>query len=159
MNDIYSVLSGLGIPYRKYEHPAVFTVAESEKYDTGIPGGKTKNLFLRNQKGTEYYLVIAEAERTINLRQVAGFLGTKKLSFGSQEKMKELLGVFPGSVSPFGLINDVQHSVTVVIQNHMMHRNELGFHPNINTATLVISTEDFRKFLSSTGNTVLELDF
>jgi len=154
MTDIYKVLEDLHIAYVRHAHSAVFTVDEAEKYDRQLGAGASKNLFLRNKKETAYYLIIVQSRTRVDLKKLATELGESKLSFGSPEKMFELLGLTPGSVSPFGLINDKDNIVTVIIDNGLVKHKTVGFHPNINTATLVISSEDFKKYLSSTGNAV-----
>ena len=155
MSNIYSVLSELKINYEKYEHPAVFTVEAAEKYDKGIKEARNKSIFLRNKKGESYYLVVTLGSKRLDLKGIATFLGESKLSFGSPEKMMEYLGLTPGSVSPFGLINDVNKKVIVIIDEDLMKYKILGFHPNINTATLIVKTEDFKRFLELTGNNIM----
>lgn len=157
MKDIYKILENLGIKYEKHEHPAVFTSQEAAEYDRGIEGGKSKNLFLRNNKGDRHYLVIIESMKRADLEKLASSLNESKLSFASPERLLKHLGVTPGSVSPFGLINDTGRNVQVVIDKKLMKYERLCFHPNINTATIVISTNDFRKFLDFTGNRVTYL--
>lgn len=158
MPDIYEVLTALDIPYEKHEHPAVFTVEESMQYDRGLDAGKSKNLFLRNKKGDTHYLIVVEAERRVDLKHVGELLGAGRLSFASAERMQKYLGLTPGSVSPFGLINDTDHEVKVIVDEGLMQHEKVAFHPNVNTATLVISREDFRKFLERMGNSVTYME-
>lgn len=158
MKTIYDVLSELRISYEKHEHPAVFTVEEAEHYDRDFNAGKSKNLFLRNKKGTTHYLLVAESNRNIDLKNVSAFLGESKLSFASPQRLLTHLGLTPGSVSPFGLVNNADKSIRVLIDKGLLAHKNVGFHPNINTATLVITTEDFKKFLASTGNKITYLD-
>lgn len=157
MKDIYHVLDTLDIPYEKHEHPAVFTVGEAQKYDGQINAGKSKNLFLRNKKGNIHYLAVVESTRKVDLKQLAATLHESTLSFASPERLLTHLGLTPGSVSPFGLINNTDKSVRVIIDKGLMEHPTVAFHPNINTATLVIRTEDFKKFLDWTGNMVTYL--
>src|SRR5512144_2269544 len=110
---VYARLEELGIPFERYEHPPVATVDEAEKYWAEIDATHCKNLFLRNQKGTRHYLVILLHSKHANLRGVSDQLGDGKLSFGSPDRMAEHLGVTPGAVSPFGLINDRARHVRV----------------------------------------------
>ncbi len=152
MQDIYQVLNQLNIPYGKHDHPPVFTVEEAQKYDRGIDAGKNKNLFLRNKKGDKHYLVVIDSTKRLDLKELSSRLDESKISFASPERLLEYLGLTPGSVSPFGLINDKNKSVNVIIDNDLMKNKKLAFHPNINTSTLVISTTDFQKFLAWTGN-------
>ena len=154
MKDIYQILAELNIPYVKHEHPPLFTVEEADKYHDIIPGAHTKNLFLRNKKGDVHYLVVVESQKRVDLGELRKTFDESKLSFASPEKLNEYLGLTPGSVSAFGLINDESKTVRVVVDNDLMGAEKIGFHPNINTATLTISTNDFRKFLEWTGNDV-----
>ena len=147
-------LSELGIPFGRYEHPPVPTVEDALQHWAGIDATHCKNLFLRNQKGNRHYLVIIEHSKKADLRKVADQIGDGKLSFGSPERLMANLGLTPGSVSPFGLINDASHSVRVVLDRDLKTAARLSFHPNINTATLTIAAQDFQRFLESCGNTV-----
>ena len=151
---VYERLTDLGIRYDRYEHPAVPTVEEAEKYWVGIDATHCKNLFLRNQKGNRHYLVILPHTKNANLRAVADQIGDGRLSFASPERLMTHLGLTPGSVSPFGLINNRDHTVRVVLDRDLRSAARLSFHPNINTRTLVISGEDFQKFLAACGHTV-----
>ncbi|MFI5178603.1 MAG: prolyl-tRNA synthetase associated domain-containing protein, partial [Vicinamibacterales bacterium] len=112
---VYDRLAELGILYERHEHPPVATVEEAEQHWAGIDAAHCKNLFLRNQKGTRHYLVIIRHSKRADLRAVADQIGDGKLSFASPERLMTHLGLTPGSVSPFGLINDRLHAVRVVI--------------------------------------------
>ncbi len=158
MKNIYQILKDLEIGYQKYDHPAVFTVEEAEKYDRGIDAGKSKNLFLRNKKGDQHFLVIIISTKTIDLKRLSALLESSKLSFASPERMMKYLGLTPGSVSPFGLVNDSEKAIKVIIDNDLLKYEKVAFHPNINTATIVINIEDFKKFLDWVGNKVAYLD-
>jgi Ala-tRNA(Pro) deacylase len=147
-------LAELGIPFTRHEHPPVATVDEANKHWAGIDATHCKNLFLRNQKGTRHYLVVLTASKRADLRAIADQIGDGKLSFASPERLMTHLGVTPGSVSPFGLINDRDHAVRVVLDRDFQSSARLAFHPNINTATFTISAVDFGRFLASCGNTV-----
>lgn len=151
-------LDGLGIPYVRHEHPPVATVEEAEKHWADLRGTHCKNLFLRNYKGNRHYLVIAPVTRGIDLRRLNTALGEDRLSFASPERLRRWLGVEPGSVSPFGLVNDDTHHVRVVCDEALRSSAALGFHPNVNTATLEIALADFEKFLASRGNDVRWLE-
>jgi Ala-tRNA(Pro) deacylase len=147
-------LAELGIAYTRHEHPPVPTVEEAEKYWSAIDATHCKNLFLRNQKGNRHYLVIVEHAKKVDLRKAAEQIGDGKLSFGSPERLMKSLGLLPGSVSPFGLINDHDHSVRVVLDRDLKSAGRLSFHPNINTVTLTVSAADFSRFLEACGNPV-----
>lgn len=151
---VFEVLAQLQIPYDRHDHPAVATVAEAEVHWAGIDAAHCKNLFLRNQKGDRHYLVILAASKRADLRQVADQIGDGKLSFASPERMLKYLGVTPGSVSPFGLIHDAVRHVRVYLDSDLFQADRISFHPNDNTATLVLAFVDFERFLSHTGHVV-----
>ena len=154
MNDIYSVLEGLGIAYEKHEHPPVFTVEEANQHREKMTGGASKNLFLRNKKGNRHYLMVVESDCTVNLKAMRKLLEESSLSFASPERLKRALDLTPGSVSPFGIINDRDKAVVVIVDEGLMRHETLNFHPNVNTATLSLSREDFRRFLDHCGGEV-----
>ncbi len=158
MKNIYEVLHELQITYTKHEHPAVYTVEEAEQYDRDIEAGKSKNLFLRNKKGSRYYLVVIESTKRVNLETLAKALEENKFGFASADNLMNYLGLTAGSVSPFGLINDKDKAVHVVVDTDLLKHEKLAYHPNINTETLVISTKDLKNFLEWTGNKVSYLD-
>ena len=147
-------LTELGIPYTRHEHPPVATVEEAERHWTGIDATHCKNLFLRNQKGNRHYLVVLMHLKKADLRKVADQIGDGKLSFASPERLMTHLGLTPGSVSPFGLINDRDQSVRVVLDRDLKSASRLSFHPNINTVTFTVAAADFQRFLHACGNTV-----
>lgn len=151
---IYDILRDLNIEYEKIEHPPVFTVEDLEVFTKGVNAGESKNLLLRNDKGSIHYLIVAETKTEVNLKQLASLLNEKKLSFASTERLEKYLGVTPGAVSPFGLINDATKSVRVIIDNKLLAHERLAYHPNVNTATLILATADLKKFLASTGNSI-----
>lgn len=151
-------LAELGIPYERHEHPPAATVEEAERHWTGIDATHCKNLFLRNQKGTRHYLVILVHSKRADLRAVADQIGDGKLSFASPERLMTHLGVTPGSVSPFGLINDREHHVRVYLDRDLRRGGRISFHPNLNTSTLVIAFADFERFLATCTNPVREID-
>src|SRR2546422_8709747 len=138
-------LDELGISFTRHEHPPVATVEEAEQYWAGIDATHCKNLFVRNQKGTRHYLVILTHSKRADLRAIADQIGDGKLSFASPERLMTRLGLTPGSVSPFGLINDREHAVRVVLDRDFQASARLAFHPNINTATFTIAAADFTK--------------
>jgi Ala-tRNA(Pro) deacylase len=147
-------LRELGIHCERFEHPPVFTVDEANEHWRDIDATHCKNLFLRNQKGNRHYLVILRADKKADLRAVADQIGDGKLSFGSPERLMAQLGLTPGSVSPFGLINNAAHDVRVAIDRDLRQAARVAFHPNINTATLTIAFEDLERFLAACGNPV-----
>jgi Ala-tRNA(Pro) deacylase len=147
-------LDQLGIGYERHEHPPVATVEEAEVHWAGIDATHCKNLFLRNQKGNRHYLVVLVHSKKADLRKVADQIGDGKLSFASPERLMTHLGLSPGSVSPFGLIHDRDRAVRVVLDRDLKSAARLSFHPNINTATYVVSAADFERFLTACGNVV-----
>lgn len=151
---VLDVLAQLQIPYDRHDHPPVATVAEAEAHWANIDAAHCKNLFLRNQKGDRHYLVILAAAKRADLRQVAEQVGDGKLSFASPERMLKYLGVTPGAVSPFGLIHDEARHVRVYVDRDLFQANRISFHPNDNTATLVVAVPDFERFLTHTGHVV-----
>jgi Ala-tRNA(Pro) deacylase len=151
---VHDALAALGIAFERYEHPPVASAVEADQHWAGIDAAHCKNLFLRNQKGTRHYLVILKHLKRADLRAVANQIGDGKLSFGSPERLMTHLGVTPGSVSPFGLIHDAAHSVRVCLDHDLKDAGRISFHPNINTATVVLTFADFERFLASRGNPV-----
>lgn len=158
MADIYEVLQRLGIPYRKYDHPPVATVAEADRHTGRLRGGHSKNLFLRNKKGNRHYLVTLESHRAIDLKALRTVLGEASLSFASPERLNKHLGLLPGAVSPFGIVNDTEGAVVVVVERGLLRHDPLNFHPNVNTSTLAVSRADFERFLAESGNEVRILE-
>jgi Ala-tRNA(Pro) deacylase len=151
---VLAALDALGIRYELHEHPPVFTGEEAAQHWSGIDATHVKNLFLRNKKGDRHYLVILRIDKQADLRHLVKVIGDDRLSFGSPERLMANLGLTPGSVSPFGLLNDARHAVRVIIDGDLGAAERLIFHPNINTASLTLSRPDFERFLDSRGNSV-----
>ena len=149
-----AVLDQLGIAYMRHDHPPVFTVEEALEHWRGIDAAHCKNLFLRNKKGNRHYLVVAAHDTPVDLRRVADIAGDDRLSFGSPERLMRCLGLTPGAVSPLGLINDTAREVRVIVDAGLRGHPRVGFHPNVNTATVVMSTTDFARFLAWSGQPV-----
>ncbi|MGE0450973.1 MAG: prolyl-tRNA synthetase associated domain-containing protein [Vicinamibacterales bacterium] len=147
-------LADLEIQFDRHEHPPIATGADGLEHWEGIDAVHCKNLFLRNQKGSRHYLVILEVTKRADLRAVAAQIGDGKLSFASPERLMTHLGVTPGSVSPFGLIHDVEHRVRVFLDRDLKRAERISFHPNINTRTVVLAFAEFERFLASTGHAV-----
>jgi Ala-tRNA(Pro) deacylase len=147
-------LRDLGIAFERHEHPPVATVEQAAEHWAGIDAAHCKNLFLRNQKGTRHYLVIVQHRKRVDLRAMAEQIGDGKLSFASPERLMTHLGVTPGSVSPFGLINDASREVRVFLDRDLENATRISFHPNINTVTVVLAFADFERFLTARGNPV-----
>lgn len=154
MNEVLERLKALGIQYELDEHEAVFTIEAIISHGLNKKGMMPVNLFLRDYKGKRHFLVIHDGEKQTDLTTLRNQIGCTRLSFGSEERLMKHLGLTPGSVSPFGLINNANHDVEIVIDESIRGREKLGFHPNINTATVWISYDDLMKFVDSCGNPV-----
>lgn len=150
--ELYTVLEQLQIPYVYNEHPAAPTAELAMEYCKNDGATHCKNLFFRNHKGNKHYLVIIEASKNLGIRDLEQKLKQGKLSFASEARMEKFLGLKPGSVSLFGLINDKSHEVIVFLDKNLKSVSKVSFHPNENTASLVISSSDMVKFLDSFGN-------
>lgn len=150
---VYETLKGLGIGFEYFEHPEAPTVELAMQYCQNLDSTHCKNLFFRNHKGDRHYLVILHCTRSLAIRDLEQRLRQGKLSFASPQRMERYLGLRPGSVSPFGLVNDTDHHVHVFLDENLRSVEKLSFHPNDNRASLPIRTEDFIRFMDSTGNT------
>lgn len=150
--NLYEVLKKLNISYNYYEHPPTPTIEEAMLYWKDIEAAHCKNLFFRNHKGDKHYLVILDHKQQLGIHDLEKQLKQGKLSFASEQRMNKYLSIKPGSVSPFALIHDSSHHVHVFIDDKLKSASRISFHPNINTASLVILFTDFLKFLEYTGN-------
>ena len=151
--ELYTLLDTLSISYEYHEHPPVATIEDAKIHWQTFDCGRCKNIFFRNHKGDRHYLVILEHLRKLDIHDLEKRLKQGKLTFASDQRLKKFLGVEPGSVSPFGLINDESHHVHLFIDEKLAEFDRLSFHPNLNTASLIISKQDFLKFLDQAGNT------
>lgn len=149
---IYARLSDLGIHYDYYEHGPAPTIAQAMEYWRDIPAWHCKNLFLRNHKGNRHYLVLVEGHSDVDIRSLELLLGQGKLSFASAHRLAQYLQTQAGSVSPLGLIHDVQHHVYVFIDERFREADRIAFHPNDNRASLVIARSDLERYISAQGN-------
>jgi len=150
---LFAALDALGVAHSTVKHPPLFTVEQSRSLRGQIPGGHTKNLFLRDKKYA-LYLVVALEDADIDLKRLHRRLNANgRFSFGSSDLLREVLGVEPGAVTPFGAINDTQGRVTVVLDSVMLEHETLNYHPLVNTMTTSINRNDLVKFLVSTGHT------
>ena len=151
-DQLFAALDALGIAHSTVKHPPLFTVEQSRALRGQIPGGHTKNLFLRDKKYA-LYLVVAEEDAEIDLKGLHRLLGAGgRFSFGSADLLREVWGVEPGAVTPFGAINDEGGRVAVVLDAALMEHDTLNFHPLINVMTTTIRRDDLVKFLRSTGH-------
>ncbi len=158
MADIYQYLDDHDIRYERHDHPPVFTVEDVNRLVPPLPAAKTKNLFLRDGKGKRHFLVIVGAEKSVDLKALKGVLDASRLSFGSPERLMKYLGITPGSVSVFAIVNDTDKAVEVVLDESLWKSDAFQFHPLINTSTLVISQDNLGRFLEATGHKVRILD-
>ena len=156
--DLMALLERLGAETDTWEHPAVFRVGEGEAVKAGIPGAHTKNLFLKDAKG-QLWLISAADRTAIDLKRLHQVIGSARLSFGNARLMEETLGVTPGSVTAFGLVNDTGHRVRFVLDRALAEAERVNFHPLTNTATTGIDRAGFRRFLAAIGVTPLVVDF
>jgi len=150
--ELYDIFEKLEIRFEYHEHPPLATIEDAKIHWKDYNSGRCKNIFFRNHKGDRHYLVILEHLRQLDIRDLEKRLRQGKLTFASDKRLKQYLGVEPGSVSPFGLINDKEKHVYLFIDEKLNECDRLTFHPNVNTASLVISKSDFLKFLRFTGN-------
>jgi len=157
-NALLDFLADHGIDAVTHDHPAVFTVGEGDEIKARIPGAHTKNLFLKDAKD-QLWLISAEGHAEIDLKRLHTVIGSARLSFGNAALMEETLGVTPGSVTAFGLVNDVGRRVRFVLDRTLAEAGHVNFHPLTNTATTTVSAEGFRKFLAALDIRPLVVDF
>ena len=149
---LYHILDELYIPYEYHEHPPAPTIEDARKYWKDIDATHCKNLFFRNHKGDRHYLIILEHTRDVVIHDLEKRLKQGKLTFASDHRMLKYLSLTPGSVTPFGLINDHEKHVHLFLDENLRKANKIRFHPCINTASLVLTFSDFEKFLGWSGN-------
>jgi Ala-tRNA(Pro) deacylase len=149
--ELIARLDALGIPHATHRHPAVFTVAEAAALRGALPGGHCKCLFLKD-KADGLWLVVVLEDRRLDLKRLADRLGAPRFSFGSPERMRATLGIEPGSVTPFALVNDRASAVSVVLDAAMLRHDPLNYHPLVNTATTAIAPGDLLRFIAACGH-------
>lgn len=149
MSDIYKFLDENNIVYQRFDHPAVFTCEEADRLCPPMPGLGTKNLFLRDKDGKRHFLVVVPKQKSADLKKLKEILGVSKLGFASEERLKNYLGVEPGSVTLLGVLNDSAGAVEVFIDAELQGK-ALQCHPLVNTATLVIEGAGMQKFFELT---------
>lgn len=155
---VYDRLAALGIDFDYYEHPEAPTIEIASKFYRGEGTTLCKNLFFRNHKGNRHYLVIMDSRNEMDIHAIEKQLHQGKLSFASEERMMRYLGVRPGSVSLFTLVNDVNHEVILFVDSRLRDAEKVSFHPNDNRASLVIANADMMKFIENSGNQYCFLD-
>jgi len=149
---VLQILEKLEIPYEIHDHKPLPTIEIAMEVWKDIDCTHCKNLFFRNHKGNRHYLVILESNHKLDIKDLEQRLRQGKISFASEKRLDRYLGISPGSVSPFGLINDLDNHVHVFLDKHLLNAENISFHPNVNTASVVIAMSDFRKYLSWVGN-------
>ena len=150
---VCDVLNELNIAFEYHEHPPIPTIEEALKYWGEMCSAHCKNLFFRNHKGNKHYLVVFDCMQNLAIKDLESKLKQGKISFASEKRLDKYLGLKGGSVSPFGLVNDTEKHVHVFIDQNLRNVDRISFHPNDNTATLVIKIQDFEKFMNWTANT------
>lgn len=146
---VYDYLDSLEIVYSRVEHEPVYTVEEAKDIVEDLDGAHCKNLFLRNRKGSEHYLVILPEDQPFNLKEFQTKYYKTNISFASEERLMKYLGIRPGSVSVFGLLNDRDRKVQVFVSDEFNKEGKITFHPNVNDETLTLDYKDFIRFIES----------
>ena len=150
--ELYDLFKHLAIDFEYHEHPPLATIDDAVMHWKDYKSGRCKNIFFRNHKGDRHYLVILEHLQKLDIHDLEKRLKQGKLSFASDQRLMKFLGVEPGSVTPFGLINDKENHVHLFMDENLKSEDRLAFHPNVNTATVIISQKDFMKFLEYSEN-------
>ncbi|MEJ2283454.1 MAG: prolyl-tRNA synthetase associated domain-containing protein [Desulfobacterales bacterium] len=158
MADLYQFLVDHQIEYKRHDHPPVYTVADVQRLVPDLPAVKTKNLFLRDKKGRRHFLVAVPAHKRVNIKALGAAIGSGHLSFGSPDRLKNYLGVDPGSVTVLAAINDPDAAVELYFDRDLWEEKVFQFHPLVNTSTLLISREDLSRFFELTGHEVKFID-
>ena len=148
---VYETLKSLGIEYEVVNHPPAFTTEEADTYIEGKEGVRSKTMFLSDKKKRNFYLFIMDDTKRLDMKKAGERIGEKGLRFGSPESLKEKLGLEPGSVSPFGLLNNADRDVKVYVDKEILTEKIITFHPNENTATLFLSMDDMFRFYDFIG--------
>lgn len=155
---VYNRLDELGIKYEAVDHPAAFTIEDIDRMGIFNEGTGCKNLFLRDEKGRRHFLVVAPEHKEVDLKSVRKQIGSSRLSFGSAQRLEKCMGLTQGSVSPFGVLNDSECSVEFVFDRELKGNEKVGFHPNINTATVWLKFDDIIKVIEANGNSIVYVD-
>ncbi|MBE6334901.1 MAG: prolyl-tRNA synthetase associated domain-containing protein [Bacteroidales bacterium] len=149
---VYNYLNSNNIQYTTYEHPEAPTIEIARQYWHADGSKHCKNLFFRNHKGNRHYLVVFDCNQSLAIHDLEQRLKQGKLTFASEKRMEKYLGLKPGSVSPFGLINDTENHVHLFLDKNLLNETSLSFHPNDNRATVVITQNEFQRYLKLVGN-------
>lgn len=151
--DIYNYLNNKNIAYEKIEHKAVYTMAEINEIKMPYPEAEAKNIFVRDDKKKNYYLITIKGNKKVNLKEFSKINNTRHLSFASSEDLMDILKLTPGSVTPLGLLNDINNRVIFYLDEEFLN-SIIGIHPNDNTATIVLKTEELINIIEENGNQV-----
>jgi Ala-tRNA(Pro) deacylase len=151
--NLYRFLENLKIEFQYLEHPPAPTIEIAKQYWEGHEATHCKNIFMRNHKGNQHYLVLLPCDSNLAIRDLEQRLKQGKLTFASEERLMKHLKLTPGSVTPFGLINDEANHVIVFIDEQIQQSEYVSFHPNLNTASLIIRTSEFIRYMNAVGNT------
>jgi len=149
--EVYAYLSGKGIGYEVTEHKAVFNMEELGSVELPYPEWDAKNLFLRDDKKRNYYIITVKGDKRVDIKEFRRRQGLRPLSFASAEEMLDILGLTPGSVSPLGMLNDKAHRVRLYL-DEAFAGEMIGIHPNDNTATVWLRADDLMKLVRENGN-------
>lgn len=152
IDKVLGYLNEKGYEYSWYTHPEAPTIEIARQHWKQDGSKHCKNLFFRNHKGNRHYLVVLDCERDLDIHDLEKRLHQGKLSFASPQRMEKYLGLLPGSVSPFGLINDTENHVHLFMDKNLKEEKSLSFHPNDNHATVVIEVDEFMRYLNAVGN-------
>jgi Ala-tRNA(Pro) deacylase len=158
METFFQFLDANQIPYTRHDHPAVYTVEEADRLVPKLAAAKTKNLFLRDDKGRRHFLVVVPGHKPVDLKGLKNRMGVKRISFGSTERLKKHLGIEPGAVSLLALYNDTVHAVELFVDQELLASDSFQCHPLVNTATLEITRESLTRFLEITGHQMTIID-
>lgn len=156
--ELYALFGANGIGWTHHVHPPLHTVEESRQLRGDLPGAHVKNMFLKDRKD-RLWLVTCLEQRQIRIRDLEKEIGAQKCSFGKPDVLWDALGLLPGAVSPFGLINDAGHRLTAVLDKQMLDHDPINAHPLHNEATTAVSAADFRRFFAITGHAPVVVDF
>ena len=157
-DDLYASFESLGIAWKTLQHPAVFRVDEGHEIKAAMPGGHTKNLFLKDAKD-QIWLISALGHAVIDLKRLHKVIGSARLSFGSAALLEEVLGVTPGSVTVFALVNDTARRVRLVLDRALFDHEIVNFHPLANTATTAVASRDLERWVRALGYDPQIVDF
>ncbi|MBO5477681.1 MAG: prolyl-tRNA synthetase associated domain-containing protein [Clostridia bacterium] len=152
--EVLELLNSKNVEFEMVEHEAVFTMEDMDNLKLGEKGTEVKNLFLRDEKGKNHFLVVAKEDTKIDLKTLKDKINSTKLSFASEERLQKYLGVTKGCVSPFGVLNDEEKEVKVFIDKNVEIEAKIAVHPNDNTATVYIATKDVENIIKEHGNSV-----